>query len=86
MPKLKPTPEWCQVDGQDLTWAPYRRPLEYKHAPGLAKYLAEFETGRANPDQIKVRIRFRNGTEIDKPIRLTPTGQMKKSDRERFTK
>ena len=49
---------------------------EPKLTRSLRRYVREFETGVANPHGIRVRIRFKDGREIDEPVQLTDTGRV----------
>ena len=44
-------------------------------AKGLTKYLKDFESGKANPDNIKVKITMHDGFEILSPAKLTSAGK-----------
>lgn len=54
--------------------------------PKMARYLKDFETGRANPHQIKVQLFFRaSGVAVDGPLPLTTAGNLSSADKARLT-
>lgn len=52
----------------------YKEPTE---SASFNKYLKDFESGKANPAKIKVKITMHDGFQILSPAKLTPQGNSK---------